>query len=343
MNAHRTFHLCLGMLIGIVLTMLCRERIRKCIPVQFTATVATQPFPKSMVSNRRMTLLRQIYSIDITKAMEMRRRQNVLCYINTYTKNLLVKAVHVRHTWARKCGKYFFMSSTQDNVTNTVALNLTEGEGRQHLWSKMQAIMRHLNRLSDQYDYFYKTDDDSYAVLENLWLTVSSYNPNERFFMGYPFYHLVRDGHLSGGAGYLLSRAAFKAIVDEALGKHPGCPTYDEDKEDVKVTLCGYAVGVKLLHIVDRHTTFPFRWRKERLNEYRFQWQSLRMLFNSSLRRPMNKPSLNRFRTNDPFIKDSRSVLSELMVGLHYNRPAQLYIIEFIIYHLRPAGITYLY
>ncbi|KAA3679946.1 glycoprotein-N-acetylgalactosamine 3-beta-galactosyltransferase [Paragonimus westermani] len=236
MNARRTLHLCLGMLSGLVLTTLCREQIRKCVPVQFTATVATQPFPKSMVSNRRVTLIRQVYSIDMTKAMEMRRRQKVLCYINTYPKNLLVRAVHVRHTWARKCRKYFLMTSTHGNVTNTVALNLTQGEGRQHLWSKIQAIMRYLNRLSDQYDYFYKTDDDSYAVMENLWSTISNYDPNERLFMGYPFYHLVRDGHLSGGAGYLLSRAAFKAIVDEALGKHPACPTYDEDKEDVKVS-----------------------------------------------------------------------------------------------------------
>lgn len=47
--------------------------------------------------------------------------------------------------------------------------------------------------------------------------------------------HVVDQGHLSGGAGYVLSRATLKLLVEKALGKHPECPTYDEDLEDVKL------------------------------------------------------------------------------------------------------------
>ncbi|OON16075.1 hypothetical protein X801_08115, partial [Opisthorchis viverrini] len=46
--------------------------------------------------------------------------------------------------------------------------------------------------------------------------------------------HELQEGHLSGGPGYVISREAFKTIVDKAIGTHPACPTYDENKEDLR-------------------------------------------------------------------------------------------------------------
>ncbi|CAH8545665.1 unnamed protein product [Dicrocoelium dendriticum] len=40
------------------------------------------------------------------------RKAKILCYVNTYGANFERKAIHVQNTWARRCDKYFFTSTT---------------------------------------------------------------------------------------------------------------------------------------------------------------------------------------------------------------------------------------
>ncbi|GAA53149.1 glycoprotein-N-acetylgalactosamine 3-beta-galactosyltransferase 1 [Clonorchis sinensis] len=187
-------------------------------------------------------------------------------------------------------------------------MNLLHNESRQHLWSKMQAILHHVNRYRDEYDYFYKSDDDAYVVSENLRTALTHLQPTDLFFAGYPFYVSSKEGHLSGGPGYVISREAFKTIMDKAIGNHPACPTYDENKEDVKITMCGNAVGVKLVHLVDRHTTFPYIWRPERRTEYLFQWRGLRHLLDHRFRHKSYQVAPT-FDINNPFVKEDRCLM----------------------------------
>ncbi|CAL8105616.1 unnamed protein product [Calicophoron daubneyi] len=234
------------------------------------------------------------------------------------------------------------MSSAPDQILHSVNLNLTLNESRQHLWSKMRAILRYVYQYRNDFDFFVKADDDTYILPENLRHALAGINSEEKLMLGYPFTHIVRDGHLSGGAGYVFTRAGFKALVEESLDRHPACPTYDEDKEDVKVSICAYAVGVKFRLLADRHTTYPFSWRSEPLNECLFQWRSLHHLFeqiplHSQVKQPPD------FDISQPFIRDERSLLSQLLISDHYVNPKIMYIIRFMAYHLRPVGIVYEY
>ncbi|CAH8465496.1 unnamed protein product [Heterobilharzia americana] len=223
--------------------------------------------------------VKQTYLIDIEKARNLHSSVRVLCYINTVPKTHRKKAVHVKNSWAKRCTKYLFMSSTNDSELLTVKLNLSYPESRKHLWSKMRTILRYVYQFRNDYDYFLKADDDTFVVMENLRSVLSRHNPSDPFMMGYHFPYITKNGYFSGGAGYVLSREALKRIVEQAIDKHPDCPTYDEDKEDVKMSMCGQPVGVKLYHIVDLNGTFPFTWRREQRNHYLFQWRNLESEF----------------------------------------------------------------
>ncbi|KAF6776022.1 hypothetical protein AHF37_04388 [Paragonimus kellicotti] len=75
------------------------------------------------------------------------------------------------------------------------------------------------------------------------------------------FQSKTQGGYLSGGAGYVLSRATLKRLVEEAIDKNRYCPHFDDDKEDVKISICGQAVGVQIRTNFDEHGIDRFNWQ----------------------------------------------------------------------------------
>ncbi|OON21164.1 hypothetical protein X801_02943, partial [Opisthorchis viverrini] len=182
------------------------------------------------------------------------RRQNasdhnvtILCYINTHPSNYAHRAIHSRYTWARRCDKFFFTSTKDYPDLPVLKIDLEVPEIKQHLWVKMRKILREVYEFADQYDFFLKADDDAYVNMASLREALLEHSPDELFMTGFRWPSVRQNGFFSGGPGYLLSRSALKHIVEEAIDKHPKCPTTDEAKEDVKMSICGEAVGVELV------------------------------------------------------------------------------------------------
>ncbi|KAG5450425.1 Glycoprotein-N-acetylgalactosamine 3-beta-galactosyltransferase 1, variant 2 [Clonorchis sinensis] len=175
------------------------------------------------------------------------RKLRILCYINTFPRNYETQAIHAQNTWARRCDGFQFTSTVRHPKLSVLVINMTQSEIKRHLWVKMRKILRAIYRQADEYDYFFKADDDAYAVIPNLRRFLISHNDSlEPVMWGYRWMKLCPGGFFSGGPGYVLTRNALKRIVEQAIDRHPDCPTTDEDKEDVKMCLCGQAVGVKL-------------------------------------------------------------------------------------------------
>ena len=90
----------------------------------------------------------------------------------------------------------------------------------------------------DQADWFMKADDDTYVIVENLRYLLASYNNSQPIYFGCKFKPYVRQGYMSGGAGYVLSREALNRFVNVALADNESkiCRTKDhEGAEDVEI------------------------------------------------------------------------------------------------------------
>ena len=87
--------------------------------------------------------------------------------IITMPQNLEKKAVHVKHTWGKRCDVLLFMSSVKNDTFPTIGLNVTEG--RDHLEAKvMQGFQYVVANYFDAADWYMKADDDTYVIMENL-------------------------------------------------------------------------------------------------------------------------------------------------------------------------------
>jgi len=91
-----------------------------------------------------------------------------------------------------------------DSSLPAIALNVSEG--REFLWSKTKQAFRYVyEHYKTEADWFVKADDDTFMIVENLRYMLQAYNTTKPIYFGCKFKPYVRQGYMSGGAGYVLS------------------------------------------------------------------------------------------------------------------------------------------
>ncbi|EDV90270.1 GH23497 [Drosophila grimshawi] len=161
----------------------------------------------------------------------------ILCWIMTNPANHQTKARHVKRTWGKRCNKLIFMSSAKDEELDAVALPI--GEGLDNLWGKTKEAFEYIyeHHMNDA-DWFLKADDDTYMIVENLRYMLYPYNPNTPVYFGCKFKPHVKQGYMSGGAGYVLSREAVRRFVVEAIPNPKLCKKENTGEEDTQIGEC---------------------------------------------------------------------------------------------------------
>lgn len=173
-------------------------------------------------------------------ADELYRKVRILCWVMTGPGNLETKARHVKSTWSRHCNVVVFMSSVDDPDFPTVGLGTKEGRDQLY-WKTIRAFHYVYEHHVHEADWFLKADDDTYVIVDNLRWVLANHTPEEPIYFGRRFKPYTKQGYMSGGAGYVLSKEALRRFVEGFTNK---VCTHTTAVEDLAMGQCMEKVGV---------------------------------------------------------------------------------------------------
>lgn len=168
------------------------------------------------------------------------KKVRILCWVMTGPSNLETKARHVKNTWTRHCNIVVFMSSVDDPNFPTVGLGTKEGRDQLY-WKTIRAFHYAYDHHIDEADWFLKADDDTYVIIDNLRWILANHTPDEPIYFGRRFKPYAKQGYMSGGAGYVLSKEALRRFVE---GFKTKVCTHTTSVEDLAMGQCMEKVGV---------------------------------------------------------------------------------------------------
>jgi glycoprotein-N-acetylgalactosamine 3-beta-galactosyltransferase len=154
---------------------------------------------------------------------------------------------------------------------------------------------------------------------------LSGYSASEPLYFGCRFKPFVKQGYMSGGAGYVLSRASLVRLVEAGLPNRTLCRQDAGGSEDVEMGKCLERLGVRAMDSRDPHGRgrfFPFVPEHHLIPNHvdKDFWYWKYIYYEA---------------------KDGFDCCSDSAVSFHYVSPNMMYVLEYLIYHLRPYGISH--
>ncbi|CAD6991657.1 unnamed protein product [Ceratitis capitata] len=119
-------------------------------------------------------------------------------------------------------------SPSRLNICHTISsldeelgtITLTAQEDYKHLWGKTKEAFKYIyaHHLNDA-DWFFKADDDTYAVMENMRYMLYPYSPETPIYFGCKLKPYVKQCYMSGASGYVLSKEAVRRFGRKSFTK----------------------------------------------------------------------------------------------------------------------------
>jgi glycoprotein-N-acetylgalactosamine 3-beta-galactosyltransferase len=166
----------------------------------------------------------------------------LFCIITTHQSKLDTKCKTSYDTWVKECDDYVYLTMIPNNTKSNLfeikygidKINLLQPPGftndnyrrlTDKVYSAFKYIYNRNNATKTSYDWYFKADDDTFVFMDNLRDYLKDKNKSELVTYGYDLKGPeLNSKYHSGGAGYLMSSAAFDALSSKLTSQYLFCP-----------------------------------------------------------------------------------------------------------------------
>ncbi|CEF69416.1 Glycoprotein-N-acetylgalactosamine 3-beta-galactosyltransferase 1 [Strongyloides ratti] len=193
---------------------------------------------------------------------ELKRNVSIFCIIHTSPKYKYSRAIHLKNTWLKRCNDYLFIST--ENDISLPAIKGFRKDGYQFSNGRIRKGLTYIYKnYGNNYDWFFKVDDDTYAIMENVRMFLMNRDSQTDHYYGYKLkikdYYKHQIEYMSGG-GYLISKETLMKLVTVAFKNPKICSPMPNIPDDVQIGRCLKNINITTMDsrdIYDRHVFLP--------------------------------------------------------------------------------------
>lgn len=174
------------------------------------------------------------------------KQPKIFCIILTSKKNYKTKSRIIYDSWASKCDNYRFItmipselleSNSTENQYKNVSIEFEYNkqikflqpadlihDQYDKLTEKVYLTFKDIYKRYNNYDWYLKSDDDTFIFVDNLRNFLSNKNSSSPVTFGYNFKVIVNKGYHSGGGGYVLSKESLDRLGSKLSENLSFCP-----------------------------------------------------------------------------------------------------------------------
>ena len=189
------------------------------------------------------------------------------------------------------------------------------------LSQKILLCLQHIyEQYGRDYDWFFKGDDDTYVIVENLRHLLRRRPSNISFYHGYTAKTIDRF-YPSGGAGYVLSQGALLQLGEQILTKPEKLKLCNKDEaEDLNLAYCLASIGIYVTNARDENqleTFHPMTFEQHFLGKFT-KWIEKNAQFDQ---------------------KKGEQCCAPWTISFHSLSPEEMRMIHFLLYRIQIAPI----
>ncbi|CAJ0588158.1 unnamed protein product [Cylicocyclus nassatus] len=191
--------------------------------------------PTTVIRDMNFTL-DDVYMSDA--ALHLPKKGRLFCFVITTPRYHNDRVLAVNETWLPRCdsGQFFTSEKMDPSIPHSTILSKLPDTYEYLFYKVLLAFHYAYNNVSDQFDWYFKADDDTYVIMEHMYEYLATLDPSEPYYLGYTLKPYLARGYNGGGAGYVLSRAAVKLLLQRGYDDRKACPF--DYSEDVGMGMC---------------------------------------------------------------------------------------------------------
>lgn len=280
--------------------------------VQFT-TVVPSTTPSQVLNETALFLV----SDDTIMADTLAKRIKVLCWIhNNDAKNDLTEAI--KATWGKRCTG--LIRTTNKNVINsTYTHHIPNGKDNSNLENAYRFIYKNF---SSKFDWILKVNGHSYVVMENLRFKLFAYNPLNAVGVGLTLNNSNGQTYLSDKASYALSKSGLNKLI-KGFDNGVKCKNATQlHNDEHRIGICMSEAKIHFAKSTDANDKKLF------YDKYLDNF----LLPNENVKLPYPW-------YQDYHVDHNLNLTSNYSISFYDISPNEMYVLEFLIYQLRPYGL----